>query len=130
MDGIWDTAAAPGLLDDWNRAHPVKIPFGWEGQLHECQQQFCTDLSLLVDHLTFVVICFDNCCVHCPIKWAKKLCTLQIISIHHLFCINKRLWPPSRSGHTLCIAGLSSLRGSPYNTAPFINKKLTSRSQV
>ena len=58
--GIWDTAAAPGLLDDWNLAHPVKIPFGWEGQLHECQQQFCTDLSLLVDHLTFVVRCFGK----------------------------------------------------------------------
>ncbi|KAL5491030.1 hypothetical protein EMCRGX_G016244 [Ephydatia muelleri] len=25
------------------------------GALHECQQQFCVDLSLLVDHLTFVV---------------------------------------------------------------------------
>ncbi|KAL5464121.1 hypothetical protein EMCRGX_G033088 [Ephydatia muelleri] len=68
---IWDTTAAPGLLDDWNCAHPVKIPFGWEGQLHECQQQFCVDLSLLVDHLTFVVGCFDNCCVHCPIKRVK-----------------------------------------------------------
>ena len=56
----WDTTAAPGLLDDWNCAHPVKIPFGWEGQLHECQQQFCVDLSLLVDHLTFVVGCFGK----------------------------------------------------------------------
>eukprot|EP00731_Ephydatia_muelleri_P004718 Em0002g894a len=28
--GIWDTTAAPGLLDNWNCAHPVKIPFGWE----------------------------------------------------------------------------------------------------
>ncbi|KAL5503369.1 hypothetical protein EMCRGX_G010306 [Ephydatia muelleri] len=71
VQSIWDTTAAPGLLDDWNCAHPVKIPFGWEGQLHECQQQFCVDLSLLVDHLTFVVGCFDNCCVHCPIKRAK-----------------------------------------------------------
>ena len=58
--GIWDNTAAPGLLDNWNCAHPVKIPFGWEGQLHECQQQFCVDLSLLVDHLTFVVGCFDK----------------------------------------------------------------------
>ena len=58
--GIWDTTAAPGLLDDWNCAHPVKIPFGWEGQLHECQQQFCVDLSLLVDHLTFVVGSFGK----------------------------------------------------------------------
>ncbi|KAL5493158.1 hypothetical protein EMCRGX_G014296 [Ephydatia muelleri] len=48
---IWDTTAAPGLLDDWNLAHPVKIPFGWEGLLHEC---------LLVDHLTFVVGCFAS----------------------------------------------------------------------
>ena len=38
------------------------------------------------------------------------------------------LQPPSRSSHTFYIAGLPSLRGSPYNTAPF--KKLTSRSQV
>ncbi|KAL5463559.1 hypothetical protein EMCRGX_G032464 [Ephydatia muelleri] len=45
----------PQLLQDyWMIGHPVKIPFGWEGQLHECQQQFCVDLSLLVDHLTFV----------------------------------------------------------------------------
>ena len=31
--GIWDITAAPGLLDNWNCAHPVKIPFGWKGQL-------------------------------------------------------------------------------------------------
>ena len=84
--GIWDTTAAPGLLDDWNCAHPVKIPFGWEGQLHECQQQFCVDLSLLVDHLTFVVK--DQCkltcihtCIHVAVctvqsKERSKLCTL------------------------------------------------------
>ncbi|KAL5473470.1 hypothetical protein EMCRGX_G027959 [Ephydatia muelleri] len=60
--GIWDITAAPGLLDNWNCAHPVKIPFGWEGQLHECQQQFCVHLSWPVDHLTFVVGCFDNLC--------------------------------------------------------------------
>eukprot|EP00731_Ephydatia_muelleri_P038468 Em0774g1a len=59
--GIWDTTAAPGLLDNWNCAHPVKIPFGWEGQLHECQQQFCADLSWLVGATRlFVVGCFGH----------------------------------------------------------------------
>ena len=123
-----DTTAAPGLLDDWNCAHPVKIPFGWEGQLHECQQQYCVDLSLLVDHLTFVVGCFEktsvnlHVCVYmhqfsthkyfmvpscrqlmCALSNQKGEVNYQTDNFHpSLICINKRLWVSGPLCHCLC----------------------------
>ena len=36
-------------------------------------------------------------------KGQSKLCTLQIISIHHLFCINKRLWVSGPLCHCLVL---------------------------